>query len=491
MRKKQVIFTIFLVATLLFFVPQDTKAYNSAPAFKCFYTTEDESSNSKKNTTKNIKLIYVNGTLEAAKIEYSNDSTKPTQKAKNNVKKWLGNDVYNQLNNKNSCVANFNKSGRNFKLTKSENLGTVIDKDCTYEAQGETNIKVHFYRTQYWKSYTTINGTKKTIAGFWWSNDNFLYDGLAQQNAKTNASGTIKYKGAYDSIHNYIESYSSKATNCPAKIFYNDKNQKWYAAQSDISDKRSQETKNYLEGTDEDYKVYHLNKGKKCEEDLKELKKKVSIAKTTIGSLERAVNSNDTWDEQKANNEVAQFELLTKQMKTINDYMSGCEEESSYKKIREDMEIISKKIEKIRKKLKEKIESSNIDNDKKVALLKKIDQNYKTLSKLGSMDLSMYNNKQDCGTIFGDPKSPDSVAYLIQTILNYIKILAPILVVVLSSMDFIKVIWTSDDESMKKAQQKLGKRLVAAVLLFLLPTLIGLMFNLINDSIVDPTCKIK
>lgn len=102
-----------------------------------------------------------------------------------------------------------------------------------------------------------------------------------------------------------------------------------------------------------------------------------------------------------------------------------------------------------------------------------------------------YNKPQDCEGILGDPTDKNSLAYLIQTILNYIKIIGPILVVLLSSFDFVKVIWTSDDESMKKAQQKLGKRLVAAVLLFLLPLLINIMFNLINDSIVDPTCGIK
>lgn len=110
---------------------------------------------------------------------------------------------------------------------------------------------------------------------------------------------------------------------------------------------------------------------------------------------------------------------------------------------------------------------------------------------LDDFDLKDYNKTQSCTQIFGSPTDKESIAYLIQKLLNYIKIAGPILVILLSSIDFVKVIWTSDDENMKKAQQKLGKRLVAAVLLFLLPTLIGLMFNLINNSITDPTCGIK
>lgn len=494
MKKIKAILTIFLVAIVLFLAPKDTKAYNSAPAFKCFYETKTESSNSKKNTIKNIKLIYVGGEIEAAKIEYSKSSTNPTQKAQNNVKKWLGNDIYNQLNNQTSCVSSFNKSGKTYKLTKSENLGTVTDKDCTYKRKDKkekSDLKVHFYRTKYWKSYLKIAGEKKIMTSFWWSKNGFLYDGLAQQNEKTSPSGKIKYKGAYDSIHNYIENYSSKPESCPPKIFYNPYNKKWYAATDTILDSQIQESTNYLEGDDESYLVFKLNKEKKCEEDLNDLKTKLSIAKTTVGTLEQAVKSNDTWDEQAANTHITQFETLANQMKTVNDYMSGCEDKSDYKNLKDDMEIISNKISEIRAKLKEKINTSSIDEDKKADFLKKIDDIYKKLTKLGSMSLSMYNNEQGCGTIFGDPTDKKSVAYLIQTLLNYIKVLAPILVVILSSMDFIKVIWTSDDESMKKAQQKLGKRLVAAVLLFLLPTLIGLMFNLINDSIIDPTCKIK
>ena len=105
-------------------------------------------------------------------------------------------------------------------------------------------------------------------------------------------------------------------------------------------------------------------------------------------------------------------------------------------------------------------------------------------------DPDEYNKEQSCGTIFGDVKESGSFAWLIQKILNYIKIIGPTLVIILSSIDFIKVIWLSDEESMKKAQIKLAKRIVAAILLFLLPSLIGVLFNLINDSIEDPTCKI-
>lgn len=134
---------------------------------------------------------------------------------------------------------------------------------------------------------------------------------------------------------------------------------------------------------------------------------------------------------------------------------------------------------------------NNIQNLDPKDVQNAVDDARDKLSDDSNFDLSDYNQPQDCVGIFGDPTDKESLAYLIQTILNYIKVIGPILVVILSSFDFVKVIWTSDDENMKKAQQKLAKRLVAAVLLFLLPLLIDIMFNLINDSIVDPTCGIK
>lgn len=103
-----------------------------------------------------------------------------------------------------------------------------------------------------------------------------------------------------------------------------------------------------------------------------------------------------------------------------------------------------------------------------------------------------YNQEQDCSganSILGDPNDEDSVAWLLQQILNYIKIIGPILVVVLSSIDFAQVILKGDDESMKKSAKKLGWRLVLAACLFFIPTLVQAILNIFGMS-SDPTCGI-
>lgn len=82
-----------------------------------------------------------------------------------------------------------------------------------------------------------------------------------------------------------------------------------------------------------------------------------------------------------------------------------------------------------------------------------------------------------CNTILGNPDNSNSVAWLIDKILSYIQVLGPILVIILSSVDFAKVIIQSDDEAMAKAQKKLIIRLVLAGSLFFLPVIIKVLLG--------------
>ena len=93
-------------------------------------------------------------------------------------------------------------------------------------------------------------------------------------------------------------------------------------------------------------------------------------------------------------------------------------------------------------------------------------------------------------TLFGDPNDPDSVAWIIQLALNVIRVVGPIIAILLSSVDFIKVIIKSDDEEMAKAQKKLITRLILAALLFLIPTIVQLLLGIFGLT-TDPTCGIQ
>ncbi len=95
-----------------------------------------------------------------------------------------------------------------------------------------------------------------------------------------------------------------------------------------------------------------------------------------------------------------------------------------------------------------------------------------------------YEQSQTCDSLLGDPNDENSVAWLLNKLLSYVTIVGAILVVVLSSIDFLKVIAKSDDEAMAKATKKLFLRLVFAGLLFFVPVLTKVLldvFGLTSD----------
>ncbi len=90
------------------------------------------------------------------------------------------------------------------------------------------------------------------------------------------------------------------------------------------------------------------------------------------------------------------------------------------------------------------------------------------------------NQKIGCEVLFAS-KEEGSVFWIIQRILLYIRIAGPILVVLLSAVDFIKVVLSSEDDSMKKAQKKFMIRLIGALALFLIPLLVSFLLQLIGN----------
>lgn len=95
--------------------------------------------------------------------------------------------------------------------------------------------------------------------------------------------------------------------------------------------------------------------------------------------------------------------------------------------------------------------------------------------------LDGYNQQQQCtgnDSLLGSYDDPDSVAWLLQKVFNYVKLLGPFIVLVMSGIDFAKVIVMGDDEGMKKAQSKLMVRLILAASLFFLPGIITALLEI-------------
>ncbi len=96
----------------------------------------------------------------------------------------------------------------------------------------------------------------------------------------------------------------------------------------------------------------------------------------------------------------------------------------------------------------------------------------------------------DSNSLLGNPENPNSVAWLVQKILNYLKILGPILVVVLSGVDFAKAALLGDADTMKKAQTKLFTRIGLAIALFLIPMIVSALLNIFGIT-SDPICGLR
>ena len=90
----------------------------------------------------------------------------------------------------------------------------------------------------------------------------------------------------------------------------------------------------------------------------------------------------------------------------------------------------------------------------------------------------------------GNPSDDKSVAWLLVKVLNYLRILGPLLVVILSGIEFAKTIVTSDDDHMKKTENRLVTRLILVAVLFLIPTLTKVLLQVFN-VVSDPMCGIK
>ena len=68
----------------------------------------------------------------------------------------------------------------------------------------------------------------------------------------------------------------------------------------------------------------------------------------------------------------------------------------------------------------------------------------------------------------------------IRTVFHYIKIIIPLIIVGISAFEFIKAVGSKDEKDLKKAVENVIKRMIWAVVIFLLPTLIETLLGLLE-----------
>ena len=83
-----------------------------------------------------------------------------------------------------------------------------------------------------------------------------------------------------------------------------------------------------------------------------------------------------------------------------------------------------------------------------------------------------------CEEIFGE----SFLKWLDENVFIVIRIAVPILLILLTSFDFAKVVFSDDKEGMSNAFKRFTKRAIAAILIFLTPSIIMLIANLIGGD---------
>ncbi len=109
-------------------------------------------------------------------------------------------------------------------------------------------------------------------------------------------------------------------------------------------------------------------------------------------------------------------------------------------------------------------------------------------------DTNQYFDEMNMGTNLSDTScqgllGPDLLNDL-STVLTWIRIAVPILLIILGSVDFIKPLLSDDQQELQKSTGRFIKRCVIAVAIFFVPTIIMLILSSV-DTLFDSACDIR
>lgn len=84
---------------------------------------------------------------------------------------------------------------------------------------------------------------------------------------------------------------------------------------------------------------------------------------------------------------------------------------------------------------------------------------------------------------------PDAIGNLVHLGFMIIQVVVPILLIIWGMMDFMKGLTKSDEDEIKKGQKQFIQRLIAAIICFLVVTVVQLVINVVGSVTNDETTK--
>ena len=94
-----------------------------------------------------------------------------------------------------------------------------------------------------------------------------------------------------------------------------------------------------------------------------------------------------------------------------------------------------------------------------------------------------------CNTAFGISGGiPEQIVKIVHLIYNAIRIAVPIILIIVGMFDMGRAITLQKEDEIKKAQQLLARKAVAAALVFLITSAVGLIFSIASgEKVTDNT----
>lgn len=86
-------------------------------------------------------------------------------------------------------------------------------------------------------------------------------------------------------------------------------------------------------------------------------------------------------------------------------------------------------------------------------------------------------------------KGAEDLLDMIKSVITIVKIAIPLILIVTGTMDFAQAIFSSNEDGIKKAQSKFTKRVIMAVVIFLIPSVLKVLLSIAHSiwPVVDAT----
>ena len=107
--------------------------------------------------------------------------------------------------------------------------------------------------------------------------------------------------------------------------------------------------------------------------------------------------------------------------------------------------------------------------------------NYICQEKINSIYTPGEDPEATCETLFGS----DFLKFLNSNVITIVRLGIPLLLILFTTFDFAKVVFVDDKEGIQKAGKRFGKRIIAAILVYLIPAILIFLVRIIGADKVD------